>query len=67
MAKKLNAETVSAPRGVGGTYTTDPITGIRTLVKPATSRIPPCMSGKLTLSDPPATAPEPELTPEPAA
>ena len=66
MAKKsTQPEPVSAPRGAGGTYTTDPVTGIRSLVKPATSRIPPCLAGKLALSDPPE--PEPEPTPEPAA
>ena len=65
MAKKSSPEPVSAPRGVGGSYTTDPVTGLRVRITPATSRIPPCQAGKLSLTDPPEPAPEPN--PEPAA
>lgn len=70
MAKKTaSPEAVSAPRGVGGSYTTDPVTGIRTRITPATSRIPPCLAAKITLGDPiePAPEPAPEPNPEPAA
>lgn len=67
MAKKSSPEPASAPRGVGGSYTTDPVTGIRSLIKPATSRIPPCLAGKLTLTDLPAPEPAPEPNPEPVA
>lgn len=42
MAKSKTLLTESAPRGCGGSYARDPVTGIRTLITPATSESAPC-------------------------
>lgn len=50
------SSTASAPRGYGGSYITDPSTGIRALVTPATSPSAPCCGPTLSA----AADPEPE-------
>ena len=52
----------SAPYGRGGSYTTDPATGIRVLVTPATALSAPCCTPSAAIE--PAPEPEPIALPE---
>lgn len=61
MAKaKTPPSTATAPYGRGGSYTTDPVTGLRTLIKPATAPSAPCCVNS-------PKAPEPVVIDEPDA
>ena len=60
MAKSKTLAATSAPSGRGGSYTTDPVTGIRTLVTPATAPSAPCCAPPVVVRPDPVVTPEPD-------